>query len=129
MFSFTPDLLHSSGNWSSSLESRFSLLGDTSQELLDLGDGSAGVEALGAGLGAVHDGVTSVDTEGISEPVQSLCLLSISAVNDPSVGLHQNSWTQISISIPPVAGTGSATAGTEDTLVQSVQLGSVSHTL
>jgi len=129
MFSVTPDLLHSSGHGCSSLESRFSLLGDTSQELLDLSDSSARVETLGAGLGAVHDGVTSVDTEGVSEPVQSLCLLSISTVNDPSVGLHQNSWTQISVSIPPVAGAGSATAGTEDTLVQSVQLGSVSHTL
>jgi len=129
MFSVTPDLLHSSGHRRSSLESRFSLLGDTSQELLDLSDGSARVQTLGAGLGAVHDGVTSVDTEGVSEPVQSLCLLSISTVNDPSVGLHQNSWTQISVSIPPVAGAGSATASTEDTLVQSVQLGSVSNTL
>ena len=35
------------------------LLGDARQQLLDLGDGTAGVEALGAGLGAVHDGVAS----------------------------------------------------------------------
>ena len=40
-------------------EARLSLLSNTSEQLLDLGDGSAGVEALGAGLGAVHDGVTS----------------------------------------------------------------------
>ena len=35
------------------------LLCDARQQLLDLGDGAAWVEALGAGLGAVHDGVAS----------------------------------------------------------------------
>jgi len=35
------------------------LLGDARQKLLDLGDGTSGVEALGTGLRAVHDGVTS----------------------------------------------------------------------
>ena len=38
---------------------RLPLLRDPREQLLDLGDGAAGVEALGAGLGAVHDGVTS----------------------------------------------------------------------
>ena len=35
------------------------LLGDSRQQLLDLGDGTARVEALGTGLRAVHDGVAS----------------------------------------------------------------------
>ena len=35
------------------------LLGDARQQLLDLGDGAAWVEALGTGLGAVHDSVAS----------------------------------------------------------------------
>ena len=41
------------------LEARLSLLRNTGQQLLDLSDGLAGVEALGARLGAVHDGVAS----------------------------------------------------------------------
>ena len=53
-------LLGSPGNGGGASEARLSLLSDTGEQLLDLGDGSAGVEALGAGLGAVHDGVTSV---------------------------------------------------------------------
>ena len=52
-------LVSGSGDGSCSCQSWLSLLGDTSQQLLDLSDGSAGVETLGAGLGAVHDGVTS----------------------------------------------------------------------
>ena len=35
------------------------LLGDARQQLLDLCDGAAWVEALGTGLGAIHDGVAS----------------------------------------------------------------------
>ena len=54
------DLLGSPGNGGGAGQAWLSLLSDTSEQLLDLGDGSAGVEALGAGLGAVHDGVASV---------------------------------------------------------------------
>ena len=35
------------------------LLGDARQQLLDLCDGAAWVEALRTGLGAIHDGVAS----------------------------------------------------------------------
>ena len=40
--------------------SRLTLLADSSQQLLDLSDRTARVETLGARLGAIHDGVTSV---------------------------------------------------------------------
>ena len=61
MFS-SDELLHllgSPGDGRGACEAGLSLLGDTGQQLLDLGDGSAGIEALGTGLGAVHDGVAS----------------------------------------------------------------------
>ena len=54
-----------------------SLVGNPCQQLLDLGDGLSGVETLGAGLGAVHDGVASVDGEGVSQLVQPGSLLLI----------------------------------------------------
>ena len=52
-------LLHGPGNGGGAAEARLSLLGDTRQQLLNLGDSAARIETLGAGLGAVHDGVTS----------------------------------------------------------------------
>merc|ERR1711923_64919 len=41
--------------------SGFPLLTDAGQQLLDLGNRPAGVQSLGTGLGAIHDGVASVD--------------------------------------------------------------------
>ena len=51
------------------------LLGETTKEFLDLGDGLSRVEALGAGLRAVHDGVASVHGEGVPQLVQPSSLL------------------------------------------------------
>ena len=47
------------------------LLGNARQQLLDLGDGAAWVEALGTGLGAVHDGVASAMVK--SQELVSFC--------------------------------------------------------
>ena len=53
-------LLHGPGDGGGATEPGLSLLGDTRQQLLNLGNGAARIEALRASLGAVHDGVTSV---------------------------------------------------------------------
>ena len=50
-------------------------------------------------------------------------------MNSFKMYLHKNSGTQVSITIPPVAGAGGGAAGTQDALVQPVQLGSVVHAL
>jgi len=52
------DVLRHSG---SSGHSGLALLADSSQQLLDLGNGPARVQSLGTSLGAVHDGVAPVD--------------------------------------------------------------------
>ena len=52
-------LLGGSGDGGGASKAGLPLLGDPGQQLLDLGDGTAGIESLGAGLGAVHDGVAS----------------------------------------------------------------------
>lgn len=52
--------------------------------LLDLRDGLSGVKALGADLGAVHDGVTPIQLVGVIQLSQPLLCKVISAVNDPS---------------------------------------------
>lgn len=53
--------------------------------LLDLGNGLAGVQALGADLGTVHDGLALVQLEGIIQIVQPLLSEVVTAVNDPPV--------------------------------------------
>ena len=57
------------------LQARLSLVGNARQQLLDLSDGLSRVEALGAGLRAVHDGVASVHGEGVPQLVQPSSLL------------------------------------------------------
>jgi len=128
-FMHNVELLSGSGDGGGALQAGLALVGDAGQQLLDLGDGPAGVEALGTSLGAVHDGVTSVYAEGVSEFVESFSRVLISGVNDPSVSLHKDSGTKVPISIPPVAGAGGGAAGAQDALVQAVQLGSVVHAL
>ena len=59
---FLVSLLRGLGDGRGSLQSGLSLLGNAGQEFLDLSDSTAGVETLGTGLGAVHDGVTPVMT-------------------------------------------------------------------
>merc|ERR1712109_242062 len=87
---------------SSSGQSWFSLLADSSQQLLDFSNGSSGIEALGTSLSAVHNGVTSVHGEGISQLVQSFSRLLISRIYHPSVSLHKHSRSEILVTIPPV---------------------------
>jgi len=54
---------------------------------LDLGDGLGGVEALGAGLGAIHDGMAAVEPERILEIVEAVTGRLVAAVLQPAVGL------------------------------------------
>src|SRR6185312_11830075 len=60
------------------------------QHLLDLGDRLRRVEALRAGLGAVHDGVAAVEPERILEIVEPLALGLVAAVGQPAIGLQQD---------------------------------------
>ena len=94
-------------------------------QFLDFRDGFRGIQALRAGLGAVHDGVAAIEPERVFQVVQALAGELITAVHDPAVGLQQDRGPQITFAVPPVArATGGAT-GAQDALVQSVQLGAV----
>ena len=56
--------------------------------LLELSDGLAGIETLGAGLGAVHDSVAPVQLEGVVQLRQSLGGHLVSRVLHPAEGLR-----------------------------------------
>src|ERR1700719_4675147 len=59
-------------------------------QLLDLGDRLCRIEALGAGLGAVEDGVAAIEAERILEIVEPLASRRVAAVDDPAIGLQQH---------------------------------------
>ena len=53
------------------------------------------VQVLGASLGAVHNGVAFEDTEFIIHLFQSISLSFVSGIDDPSVSLLNDSWSEI----------------------------------
>src|SRR5690606_11461708 len=85
-------------------------------QLLDLADGLGRIEALGAGLGAVHDGVAAVEPERVLELVEALAGRLVAAVGDPAVGLQQNRRSEVAVAVPPVARAGGRAAEAEDAL-------------
>src|SRR6266851_10342164 len=89
---------------------------------LDLGDGLGGVEALRAGLGAVHDGVAAVEAERILEIVEALSGRLIPTVLEPAVGLKQRSGPEETLAVPPIARAGGRAARAQDAFVEAVEL-------
>src|SRR5262245_44569910 len=92
---------------------------------LDLGDCLRRIEALRAGLGAVHDGVAAVETERILELVEALAGGLVAAVLEPAVGLQQRRRAEEALAVPPVARAGGGTAGAQDAFVEAVELHAV----
>src|ERR1700723_904080 len=55
-----------------------------SHHLLDLADGLGGIEILRACLGAIHDGMASVQPKWILELVETLAGSLVAAIDDPA---------------------------------------------
>src|SRR6516165_2157245 len=89
---------------------------------LDLGDGLGGVEALRAGLGAVHDGVAAIEPERVLELVEPLAGCLVAAVHDPAVCLEQDRGAEEAVFVPPIARTARGAAEAEDAVLQALQL-------
>src|SRR3546814_10248096 len=88
-------------------------------QLLDLGDRLGRIEAFGAGLRAVHDGVAAVEPEGILELVEPLAGRLVTAVGDPAVGAQQDGGAEVAVAVPPVARAGGRAAKEHDALPRS----------
>jgi len=95
------------------------------EHCLDFSDSPGWVQVLRARLRAVHDSVAFEDAKLVVHLLQSLGLRLISAINDPSVGLLNDGWSQVFVTIPPVAWASSGAARAENALVEAVQLGSI----
>src|ERR1044071_3292373 len=95
------------------------------QHLLDFGDRLRRIEALRAGLGAVHDGVAAIEPERVLEIVEALALGLVAAVAQPAIGLQQDRRAEIALALPPVAGARGRAAEAQDALPQPVELGAL----
>src|SRR5262245_11014690 len=109
--------------------SHFYLTLSCHHQLLDLGDRLGGIKVLGAGLGAVHDGVATIEPERILEIVESLACRLVAAVANPAVGLQEARRAEIAVAIPPIARARRAAAGAQDAIVEPVELGPLSVAL
>ena len=66
-------------------------MGSRPYSVLQVRDGLAGVQTLGAHLGAVHDGVAAEQLEGVIQEGQALRGLLVTGVLNPSISLS-NRW-------------------------------------
>src|SRR5688572_11669379 len=92
-------------------------------QLLDLADRLRRVEALGAGLGAVHDGVAAIEPERVFQIVEPIAGRLVARIHDPAIGLQQHGGAEIAVAVPPVARARGRAAEAQDTLPQAVELG------
>lgn len=90
--------------------------------LLDLGDGEAGVQALGAGARAVENGVAAVEGHAVVEGCAALGGALVARVGEPAVGLEEDGGAEVLLGVPPVRGARGGAAGAEDALVEAVEL-------
>ena len=59
--------------------------------LLDVLDVLSRVEALGAGVGAVEDGLAAVELERIVKLLETVGGVTVTAISNPAVSLHEDS--------------------------------------
>src|SRR6266404_5935891 len=88
---------------------------------LEFGDGLGRIEALRAGLGAVHDGVATIKPERVLEIVESFAGGFVAAVLDPARCLQQRCRSQEALAVPPVARARRRAAGAENAFVEAVE--------
>lgn len=89
---------------------------------LDVGNGETGVETLGAGAGAVENGVAAVQAHGVVEGVLALGGALVTGIGEPAVRLEEDSGTEVLLGVPPVGGARGRAAGAKNALVETVKL-------
>lgn len=72
---------------------------------------------LGTEARTVEDGVATIQAHLVLKLLLTMCVVGISRVSDPTIGLHESSWAKVLVLVPPVRWTGGRTACTEDALI------------
>jgi len=80
---------------------------------------------VGTEARTVEDGVATIQAHLILKLLLTMCFIGISRVSDPTVGLHESSWAEVLVLVPPVGWTGGRTTCAEDALVETVKFPAV----
>jgi len=88
---------------------------------LDLCNCSGGVKTLWTCSGTVEDGVTAIQAHLVLKLLLTMRFVGITRVSNPTVGLHEGSWAEVLVLVPPVRRTGGRAAGAEDALIEAVK--------
>src|SRR5256885_14575217 len=91
-------------------------------QLLDLADRPGRVEVLGAGVDAVHDGVTAEQAVRILQIVEPLAGRLVAAVGDEPVGLQQAGRAHGPFRVPPERRARTRAARAQDALIEALEL-------
>ena len=70
-----------------------------------------------------------IETHAVVERRFSVLLVFVAGIGQPAVGLKQHGWAEVLLAVPPIRGAGRRATGTQNTLVQSVELLAVRRTL
>lgn len=70
------------------------------------------IQILWTNLGTIHYGVTQMQVEGIIQLSQPFIPKVIPQVLDPTVGLHEDGWSEAFVCVPPVQEASHGAAGT-----------------
>ena len=93
--------------------------------LLNLRNGLARVQTLGAGACAVENGVATVQAHAVLEVGLALGLALVARVGEPAVALQQDRGAEVLFRVPPVRRARGRAASAENAFVQAVELLSV----
>lgn len=85
----------------------------------------SGIQMLGTNLCTIHNRMTPVQFKRIIQLIQTLLRRPIPRIFNPTIGLHQDSRSQVLVGIPPIRRTRRTTARTQNTLVHAIQFGTI----
>src|SRR6266404_4970114 len=88
---------------------------------LEFGNRLGRIEALGAGLGAVQDGVATIEPERVLEIVEPLAGGFVARILDPSRCLQQRCRPQEALAVPPIAWARRRAAGAQNAFIEAVE--------
>src|SRR5262245_55011095 len=95
------------------------------QLALGFGDCLGRIEALGTGLGAIHDGMAAVEPERILECIEPLAALLVARVVEPARRLQQRRRSEEAVRVPPITRARRRAACAQNAFVEAVELDSI----
>src|SRR5690606_16946252 len=95
------------------------------QHVPDVSNGARGVQPLRAEGHAVHDAAAAEYAEGIFQARQTLLRLVVPAVREEAIRRQEARRADELVRVPPEGGAARRTAGAENALIESVELGAI----